>query len=137
LKKSIKRELYFPQSREEVWNALTNRDTLAEWMFPNDFEARLGHCFTFQVPPNPKVNFSGLTVQCEILKCNPPTELSFSWVAGEVNTRVDYRLEIEGDSTRVFFEQSGFEQEHAFGGAQYGWTLMHGKLNDLLKRPST
>lgn len=134
MKKSVKRELRFPQSREEVWQALANRESLAEWMHPNDFEPRVGHRFTFQVPPKPEAGFQGLTVHCEVLKCSPPEELSFTWIAGEVNTRVDYRLEADGPGTKVFFEQSGFEQERAFGGAAYGWNLMHGKLQELLAR---
>jgi uncharacterized protein YndB with AHSA1/START domain len=136
MKKSVKRELKFPQSRDEVWRALTDPAALAEWMFPNGFEARVGHRFTFQVPPNPQAKFDGLVVHCEILKCVYPTELSFSWVAGEVDTRVEYRLEADGSGTRVFFEQSGFEQEHAHKGAEYGWTFMHGKLAALLARIS-
>jgi uncharacterized protein YndB with AHSA1/START domain len=136
MKKSVTRELLFPQSREEVWRALTDRASLAEWMFQNDFEARVGHRFTFQVPPNPQAKFEGLVVHCEILKCDPPNELSFSWVAGEVDTRIEYRLEANGSGTKVFFEQSGFEQDHAHRGAGYGWNLMHGKLTTLLSRTS-
>ncbi len=136
MKKSIKRELMVPQSRDEVWRALTDRAALAEWMFPNDFETRVGHRFTFQVPPNPQAKFDGLVVHCEILKCVPPKELSFSWIAGEIDTRVDYRLEDTGSGTRIFFEQSGFDHEHAYQGAGYGWTLMHGKLTALLSRVS-
>lgn len=136
MKKSIKRELRFPQSPDEVWRALTDRAALAEWMFQNDFEPRVGHRFTFQVPPNPQVKFEGLVVQCEIIKCAPPKELSFSWVAREINTRVDYLLEPDGSGTKVYFEQSGFEQEQAYGGAGYGWTLMHGKLAEVLSRIS-
>ena len=55
--KTIQREILIPQPREQVWRALTDSATLAEWMFPNDFEPRVGHHFTFQVPPNPKVRF--------------------------------------------------------------------------------
>ena len=134
MKKSVVRELVFPQSRDAVWRALTDRASLAEWMFPNDFEAREGHRFTFQVPPNPQAKFDGLVVHCEILKCVPLQELSFSWVAGEVDTRVEYRLEAEGSGTKVYFEQSGFEQENAYKGAGYGWNLMHGALTALLAR---
>jgi uncharacterized protein YndB with AHSA1/START domain len=136
VKKSVIRELAFPQSRDEVWRALTDRASLADWMYPNDFEARVGHRFTFQVPPKPQVKFEGLVIHCEVLKCAPPEELSFSWVAGEVNTRVEYRLEADGEGTRVFFEHSGFEQENAYGGAGYGWNLMHGKLTTLLAKAS-
>lgn len=132
--KSVKRELVFPQSPDDVWRSLTDSATLAEWMYPNDFEARVGHRFNFRVPPNPKVKFDGLVVQCEVLKCSPPKELSFTWVAMEINTRVDYRLEADGGGTRVFFEHSGFEQDHAYGGAEYGWTFMHGKLTTLLSK---
>jgi uncharacterized protein YndB with AHSA1/START domain len=136
MKKSVKREFGLPQSRDEVWLALTDPVALAEWMFPNDFEARLGHRFVFQVPPNPQAKFEGLFVHCEILKCIPPEALSFSWVAGEVNTLVEYRLEADGSGTKVFFEQSGFEHDHAHKGAGYGWALMHGKWTTLLAKAS-
>ncbi|HKP94183.1 MAG TPA: SRPBCC domain-containing protein [Fibrobacteria bacterium] len=134
--KSVTRELMFPQSRDEVWQALTDRASLAEWMYPNDFEARVGHRFTFHVPPDPQAKFDGLVVHCEVLECAPPEHLSFSWVVGDLNTRVDYRLEADGKGTKVFFEQSGFERENAYRGAGYGWNQMHGKLADLLARIS-
>lgn len=132
--KTVKRELVFPQSRDEVWQALTDSESLAEWMHPNDFVPRVGHRFTFRVPPKPQVKFEGLIVHCEVLVCSPPEALSFTWVAGELNTRVDYRLEADGRGTKVFFEHSGFEQENAYGGAAYGWNLMHGKLADIVTR---
>ena len=88
--KSVKRELSFPQSRDEVWQALTSRESLAEWMYPNDFEPRVGHRFTFQVPPKPQMNFEGLTVHCEVVKCDPPEGLSFTWVAGGIDTRASH-----------------------------------------------
>jgi uncharacterized protein YndB with AHSA1/START domain len=133
---SIKRELAFPQSREEVWEALTDPAAVAEWMFPNDFEARVGHRFTFQCPPNPKVGFDGL-VRCEVLECQPPSRLVFTW-GGGIDSRVSYRLESEGGGTRVYFEQDGFDLSQPFGeaaykGAQWGWEKMHAKLSTILK----
>jgi uncharacterized protein YndB with AHSA1/START domain len=130
---TIRRELRFPQPREQVWRALADSAALAEWMFPNDFEPRVGHRFTFRVPPNPQAKFDGLTVHCEVLKCTPPGELVFTWVVGDfLNTLVSYRLEADGGGTRVVFEHSGFEQEEAFKGAGYGWSMMHGKLAKIL-----
>src|SRR5690606_18910300 len=130
--------------------ALATRDALAEWMYPNDFEARVGHRFSFHVPPKPEVGFEGLTVACEVIVCEPPHTLEFTWVAGGIDTMVRYRLEEESQEeahdavdaaagasrTRVFFEHAGFtpDQKAARGGAEYGWSAMHGQLADVLGR---
>ena len=129
---TIRRELRFPQSPETVWRALANSEALAEWMYPNDFEPRVGHRFTFQVPPKPQLA-NGLVVRCEVMTCVPPRELSFTWVVDEfLDTRVIYRLEADGAGTRVLFEHTGFDQEQAFEGAGYGWKMMHSKLTKML-----
>jgi len=131
--KTIQREILIPQSREQVWRALSDSTALAEWMFPNDFAPRVGHHFTFRVPPNPKVNFDGLVVSCEVLECEPPSRLVFSWSAGgpNVDTRVSFRLEPDGEGTRLHFEHSGFDvtwPDQAVRGAEFGWTKMLGQL---------
>jgi uncharacterized protein YndB with AHSA1/START domain len=135
---TIRRELVIPQPREQVWNAIAKSEALAEWMFPNDFVAREGHRFSFHVPPNPKVGFDGLVVSCEVLKCQPPSLLVFSWSAGGpvVNTEVSFRLENDGVGTRLFFEHSGFNLTEtwgtqAFKGAEYGWARMLAQLPDV------
>src|SRR5690349_3338726 len=141
--KSIQKELRFPQPPVQVWQAITDRATLAQWMFPNDFEPRVGHRFTFQVPGNPKANFDGLTVRCEVLECDPPHRLVFSWSAGGPveNTRVTFRLEPDGPGTRLLFEHAGFDLahpfgEHAFKGAEFGWTRMLNQLAALVTAPN-
>ena len=136
--KTIQREIQIPQPREQVWRALTNSAALAEWMFPNDFEPRVGHHFTFRVPPNPKLNFDGLVVNSEVLECEPPSRLAFSWSAGGLeDTRVSFRLEPDGDGTRLFFEHSGFDLavpfgEQAFKGAEFGWAKMLKQLGEVV-----
>jgi len=140
--RSIRREIVFPQSREEVWRAHTDSNTLAEWMYPNDFEARVGHHFTFRVPANPKAGFDGI-VRCEVLECVPPSHLTYSWAGGPVvDTRVSYRLEVDGAGTRVFFEHSGFDLsqpwgESAFQGAEFGWTKMLEHLSSVVAGRAT
>ncbi len=46
--RSIQREIMFLQPCEQVWRAIADSTALAEWMFPNDFEPRVGHRFTFR-----------------------------------------------------------------------------------------
>jgi len=138
--KTIQREISIPQPREQVWRAITDSATLAEWMFPNDFEPRVGHHFTFRVPGNPKANFDGLVVRCQVLECEPPRLLAFSWSAGRLEgTRVSFRLVPDGEGTRLFFEHSGFDVsqpfgEQAFKGAEYGWAKMLGQLPTVVAR---
>jgi uncharacterized protein YndB with AHSA1/START domain len=132
MRNTIRRELRFAQSPDRVWRALTDSAVLAEWMYPNDFEPRVGHRFTFRVPPTPQLE-GGLIVRCEVLTCVPPSEIVFTWVVDEfLNTRLSYRLEPDGTGTRMLFEHSGFEQAGALKGAEYGWNLMLGKLAKAL-----
>jgi uncharacterized protein YndB with AHSA1/START domain len=132
--KIIKKEIVIARSPDDVWRALTDRSALAEWMYPNDFEPRVGHRFTFQVPPNPKAGFDGI-VRGEVLECTPLSRLTYSWSGGPVvNTQVSYRLEPDGGGTRIFFEHSGFDVsepqgEQALKGAEFGWTKMLERLS--------
>jgi uncharacterized protein YndB with AHSA1/START domain len=137
---AIQKEILIPQSREQVWRAITDPDMLAEWMFPNDFEPRIGHQFTFHVPGNPKVNFDGLIVRCEVLVCEPPSRLVFSWSAGGAveNTQVSFQLESDAEGTRILFEHSGFDIAMPFGeqavkGAEYGWAKMFKQLGVVVE----
>ena len=65
---------------------------------------------------------------------NSGGRLAFSWSAGGlVDTQVSFRLEPDGDGTRLFFEHSGFDLSLPFGnqafkGAEYGWAKMLGQL---------
>jgi uncharacterized protein YndB with AHSA1/START domain len=141
---AIQRELHLPQPPAEVWQAITDAETLAEWMYPNDFEPRVGHRFTFRVPPNPNVGFNGLTVHCEVLECEPPHRLTFSWTVGGpvVDTRVRFRLEPDDTGTRLFFEHAGFDVaqpggEQAFHGAEFGWAKMLKQLATVIAGPTS
>jgi len=99
---------------------------------PEDLSSPQRH--TFRVPPNPKAGFDGIVVRCQVLECKPPSRLAYSWSAGPIiDTQVIYRLEPDGDGTRVLFEYSGFDMsqpwgEQAFRGAEFGWVKMLERL---------
>lgn len=132
---SVRRELIIPKSPEKVWCAIADSDSLEKWMYPNDFEPQVGHQFTFRVPANPQANFDGLIVECEVIECEPPHRLVFSWSVGNLLVGSQVRFELEGiaEGTRVLFEHSGFDVtlphgKQAYGGAKYGWTKMLDQL---------
>src|SRR5262245_7414884 len=135
---TIRREIVIPHSRKQVWRALTDSTALAEWMFPNDFAPHVGHRFTFRVPANPKAGFDGMVVRCEVLECEPPSRLAFSWSADGVgDTRVSFRLEPDGGGTLVLFEHSGFDvsrgwSDQAVKGAEFGWAKMLKRFQEVL-----
>jgi uncharacterized protein YndB with AHSA1/START domain len=141
LENTVRREIHLPHPPEKVWEALTDSALLAAWLHPNDFEARVGHRFTFHVPAKPAVNFPGMTVQSEVLELEPPAKLVLAWNAAEpvADTRVSFRLEADGAGTRLYLEHSGFNLDHSFGkharqGAEYGWGEMLARLGEVLTR---
>jgi hypothetical protein len=98
------------------------------------------------VPPNPKAGFDWIVVRCRVMECEPPSRLAYSWSGGPgVVMRVSYRLEPDGDGTRVFFEHSGFHVSQPWGkqalrGAEVAWerpvccsTLFGGTLTVFLR----
>jgi uncharacterized protein YndB with AHSA1/START domain len=133
------RTIDLPYCPDVVWQEIATDSGLAQWMYPNDFIAKVGHRFTFDIPPNPSVGFEGLTVRCEVIECVPPSELVFTWSAGAPveNTKVSFRLEATEIGTRLHFEHSGFDLSHpfgkqAFGGAKFGWDRMIKRLEEVL-----
>jgi uncharacterized protein YndB with AHSA1/START domain len=64
---------------EKVWRALTEPEILARWLMPNDIKAEVGHRFNFRTQPIG--DWDGV-VECEVLECDPPRRLSYSWRGG-------------------------------------------------------
>ena len=72
-----------------------------------------------------------------MLECAPPSGLAYSWVGGNVDTRATYQIEPEGEGTRSFLEQSGFDLSAPSGhaarqGAQTGWGYMLARLAGVI-----
>jgi uncharacterized protein YndB with AHSA1/START domain len=129
---SFEFDLHHPP--EKVWRALTDPVLLAEWLLPVvDLTCEPGAPFTFVAPPQP--GWDGI-VHCRVLEIEPHRTLSYTWVAGGIDTVVTFTLAPTASGTRLSLVQSGFkpDQKRNFGGARYGWKLMGGRLVDLLAR---
>lgn len=122
---AIQHDVYYPHPPDRVWRAIADAEALAQWLMPNDFQPRVGHRFTFRREPIPAINFDGI-IHCEVLTCDPSRRLAFTWRGGGLDTVVTFRLEPEGEGTRLYLEHSGFDrsdptQRFAFDGMSPGW----------------
>jgi uncharacterized protein YndB with AHSA1/START domain len=93
-------EVRFAHPVERVWNAIADRDALAQWLMPNDFEPRVGHRFHFDAGP-PR----GL-VDAEVLELDPPRRIRLRWMIDGVATTVTITLRGDGDGTIVHLEHA-------------------------------
>lgn len=131
---SIAFELDLPHAAEKVWRAITDPSLLSEWLLPVlDFRLETGKAFRFSAPPQP--GWDG-TVHCRMREIEAHRKLSWNWVVGDIDTVVTFTLTPSDSGTRLVVVQSGFktDQKRNLAGARYGWTMMTGKLADLLAR---
>ena len=123
--KSIVVERTMPHPPEKIWRALTQAPMIAEWLMQNDFEARLGHRFTFQAKPVP--GWSGIT-HCDVIELDEPHRLAYRWGDGSesasgLKTVVTWTLKPVEGGTRVRMEHSGFRpaDEGGYQAMGGGW----------------
>ena len=119
---------------QKVWRALTDPVLLSEWLLPvTGLKLDKGEAFTFKTQAYP--GWDG-TVSCRMLEIETPRKLSYAWGVPGLDTVVTFTLTPTASGTRLTLVQSGFkpDQKQAFGGARYGWSLMGGKLVELLAR---
>ncbi len=132
MSKDLSLSYQFNSTKEKVWAALTDSETLAKWVMPNDFKPIVGHRFQFR--QQPYGDWDGI-IQCEVLEVEEPHRLSYTWVSGGENTTIIWTLqESQEGIIQLHLNQMGFSKDQAFGGATYGWTSMLGKLADVLDR---
>ena len=131
---SISFELDLPHAPEKVWRALTDPALLAQWLLPVvDLKLEQGAAFTLKTQPYP--GWDG-TVNCRMVEIEALRKLSYTWSVPFLETVVTFTLTPTASGTRLSLLQAGFkeDQKREFGGARYGWTMMGGRLIDLLAR---
>lgn len=90
---------------EKVWRALTVPELLAAWLMPNDFEARVGHDFTFRPERGPDI-------ACEVLDIEEGSLIRYSWREGDddgIDSIVTVSLTpLQGGGTHLRLVHTGF-----------------------------
>jgi uncharacterized protein YndB with AHSA1/START domain len=122
----VEREI--PHAPEKIWRALTQPHLIEEWLMKTDFEAKVDRKF--------KLTGDWGSVDCQVLKIQPHTTLSYSWAAHGLESVVTWTLTPTSKGTTVRMEQTGFrpDQEQAYRGAKVGWGNFFAKLEQVLAR---
>lgn len=125
----------FPFPPEKVWRALTQPHLIEEWLMKNDFQPVIGHRFKLR-------GEWGGVLDGEVLAIEPNKVLSYTWNYPHADpdyslkSVVTFTLTPTSTGTHLRVEQKGFrpQQKQAYGGAQAGWKMFLGKLEELLAR---
>jgi uncharacterized protein YndB with AHSA1/START domain len=133
-------EELLPHSPEAVWRAITTPELIARWLMQNDFAPRVGHRFKFQA--RPMGDWNGV-VDCEVLECDPPRRLVYSWVGGAEGNRAAPALDstltltlapVDGD-TRLRLVHDGFrspQNDAGYDAMREGWASMAPRISQII-----
>lgn len=74
---------------------------------------------------------------CEVVAVDPGKLLAYTFSDGTLNTTITWRLAAEGDGTRLFLEQAGFDLEspvsrQAYTGMGSGWPHVLARIEGIL-----
>lgn len=101
-------EKVLPHPPEKIWRTLTRSELIAKWLMPNDLEPVVGHCFTFCT--RPMGDWDGV-VNCEVLACEPPRLLRYSWKGGS-DSNPAYGARLDSTVTWTLTPVEGGTQLH-------------------------
>ncbi len=116
-----------------VWEHLTNREKLAQWLMTSDFTAKVGSRFTFSAPPSG--TWDG-QLHCAVTELVEPERLAFTWNANDIGaeTLVTFQLEKIASGTRLTLTHTGFDGAlpGATGRHAAGWTRVLKSLENTV-----
>ena len=133
-------EEHLPHGVEAVWRAITTPELIARWLMQNDFVPQVGHRFKFQA--RPMGDWNGV-VECQVLECEPPRRLVYSWVGGAAGNRAAPVLDstltltlspVEG-GTRLRLVHDGFrspQNDAGYDAMSEGWSKMALRISQII-----
>ena len=74
----IKRNWFYNNPREEVWEYLTNAELISKWLMPNNFKLEVGYEFEFWTNPIPELSLDG-NFYCKVIEIIPQKKLVYSY----------------------------------------------------------
>jgi uncharacterized protein YndB with AHSA1/START domain len=138
---AIRIEQVYPVPPSRVWAALTDRESLAQWLMPSDFEPRVGHKFQFRSKPTG--DWRGF-VECEVIEVEPPCRLAYTWIGDDdwkEPTIVRWTLEPVPAGTRLVLEHTNLQEpwgRELQAMLSQGWKkMLEKKLRDVIEAASS
>jgi len=134
-------ETVLPYPAETIWRTLTTSELIATWLMPNDFAAEIGHRFNFRT--RPMGTWDGV-VDCEVLACEPPRLLRYSWKGGSdsdpakgsrIDTTVTWTLTPVDGGTHLKMVHDGFvlpDDRFAYEAMSPGWSRIAERIGSVV-----
>jgi uncharacterized protein YndB with AHSA1/START domain len=143
MKVDIRHHFFYNHPLKDVWEFLTNRDLITQWLMPNDFQPVVGCSFQLKAKAMPQFNTDGI-FHCRVLEIVPFKKLVYSLKTGpgdgifNMDTMVTWTLSEKNNGTEVELVHGGFDEvinQGIFNGMNGGWLkqmeLMDKQLNNL------
>lgn len=127
---ALRFDQYIAHPPTAVWRALTDPDLVARWWAVGYVKPEVGHRFT--------LDMGNWGVQpCEVTAVEPERHLEYHFAQGVLDTTISWRLEPEGEGTRLRLEQAGFDLDspmgrQAFAGMGNGWPHVLNRIEPAL-----
>ncbi|MDG1476671.1 MAG: SRPBCC domain-containing protein [Vicingaceae bacterium] len=137
MKDIITREEVINHPVEKVWNAISRAEEISTWFIKADFKAEAGTKYQFTASEeNGCINITG-----EVKEATPYT-LIYTWIVEgtDVVTKVKWKLEKEGEGTKLYLEHSGIANYSGdsaikmFESFSGGWQGCVDQLQEYLKK---
>lgn len=121
---------FIPHPPAAVWAALTDPALLARWWAPGDVRPVVGHRFTLDMGDWGEQ-------PCEVIAVEEERLLAYSFAPGTLNTTITWRLQAEGQGTRLSLEHRGFDLDSPLGKAAFqgmggGWPKVLSRIDAVL-----
>ncbi|KVE34270.1 SRPBCC family protein [Burkholderia sp. TSV86] len=126
----IRVDQFVAHSPARVWAALTEPATFARWWAAGDVSPVVGHRFTLDMG-------SWGRQHCEVTAVEPGRLFAIVFAQHVLDTTISWRLEPEGDGTRVFLEHAGFDLDTqpgktAYEGMKRGWPTVLARIEQAI-----
>ncbi len=104
MKDMITKEEMINHPVDKVWNAISKAEEISTWFIQADFKAEVGTPYTFTASED-----KGCMKITGVVKEANPYTLVYTWIVEntDVETTVKWRLEAEGENTKLYLEHSG------------------------------